>query len=158
MVRKKKVMTPAEVQQQGIEAFLDLTPLPDPPSATSNRVRGCRSGLGVRSYIWHLLAANERLPKSKKMTNIMIEKNVRDEYPDRTELHKSLEQGLQSVNWWRHLFNTQKLISTLRTAIISLRYDHHGDPVDSRTGSKVLSESQIHDLCRKYDLEDPRFT
>jgi hypothetical protein len=159
--RKKQVRQPAVVgsAQDGFADLLDLSKIEDPPTRVMNRSRGVKSGLGVRLYIWNLLLTNERLPKSKKLTNTMIEKNVREEFPDRQALHDSLDAKLQTVNWWRLLFNKNQLI-TMRSAppMISLRYDHHGDVVDSRTGTRVMTEAEIVLLCRRFEIEDPRYT
>jgi hypothetical protein len=156
--RKRHAPVATGPVQSRFEELLDFSKVEDPPTRVMNRSHGRKSGLGVRLYIWNLLLANERLPKSKKLTNAMIEKHVRDEFPDREGLQHSLDVKLQTVNWWRLLFNKRELI-TLREhpPIISLRYDHHGDPVDGRTGTRVLTEAEIVQLCRKFGIEDERY-
>jgi hypothetical protein len=152
--KRRKITT-----MKALEEILDFTPIEDPPTKSMSRSKGRRSSLGVRLFIWNLFQLNENLPKSKKLTNVMLEKNIREEFSNRPSLLTSMDSGRQGVNWWRLLFNTGQLLNSKGTPpVISLRYNHHGDPVDSRTGNKELHEADIVELCRKYGIEDARFT
>ena len=98
MPTKKKKKTPKKSKR--FEDLLDFTRVPDRSGASTARTSGKKSGLGIREFIWSLLEANERLPKGKRLTNAMIERNVIEEFKDRKELLNSINSRKQTANWW----------------------------------------------------------
>ena len=99
-----------------------------------------------------LFEGNELLPKSKKMTNAELERQVRAEFPHEKTLLENLDSGRQSVNYYRHLYNKGRMSKPKGTPpeYISFRYNSDGESVDTRTGKRVLDKESTNAYIEKY--------
>tara|TARA_Y100000401_G_scaffold30623_1_gene22394 strand:+ start:31290 stop:31775 length:486 start_codon:yes stop_codon:yes gene_type:complete len=139
-----------KVDPSNLEKILDIQKTEDPPRKAWHRTHGKKTGLGIMAFWKTLFEGNEILPKSKKMTNAEIERQVRLEFPHEKTLLENLDTGRQSVNYYRHLYNKGRMTKGDTPEYISFRYDGDGKVVNTRTGNRLLSEEEIDAYIEKY--------
>tara|TARA_R100001163_G_C5068474_1_gene208860 strand:+ start:5768 stop:6253 length:486 start_codon:yes stop_codon:yes gene_type:complete len=139
-----------KVDPSNLEKILDIQKTKDPPRKAWHRTHGKKTGLGIMAFWKTLFEGNEILPKSKKMTNAEIERQVRLEFPHEKTLLENLDTGRQSVNYYRHLYNKGRMTKGDAPEHISFRYDGDGKIVNTRTGNRLLSEEEIDAYIEKY--------
>tara|TARA_R110000824_G_scaffold180908_1_gene361526 strand:+ start:811 stop:1302 length:492 start_codon:yes stop_codon:yes gene_type:complete len=135
-----------------LDKLLNIQKTPDPPRKTWYRTHGKVSGLGIMAFWATLFEGNELLPKSKKMTNAEIERQVRAEFPHEQTLLENLDSGRQSVNYYRHLYNKGRMSKSKGAPPqhISFRYNEEGLFVDTRAGKRMLDEVEIEEYAKRY--------
>tara|TARA_R110000824_G_C14774941_1_gene631339 strand:+ start:70 stop:561 length:492 start_codon:yes stop_codon:yes gene_type:complete len=142
-----------KVDPSQLDKILNIQKTPDPPRKTWYRTHGKKTGLGIMSFWATLFEGNELLPKSKKMTNAEIERQVRSEFPHEETLLENLDSGRQSVNYYRHLYNKGRMSKPKDVAPknLSYRYNEEGFLVDTRTGKRILNEIEIEEYVQRYE-------
>jgi|TARA_R110000824_G_scaffold229932_3_gene417540 hypothetical protein len=142
----------AKVNVAQLDKLLNIQKTPDPPRKAWYRTHGKRTGLGIMAFWATLFEGNELLPKSKKMTNAEIERQVRSEFPHEQTLLENLDSGRQSVNYYRHLYNKGRMSKPKGTPPqhISFRYNEEGLVIDTRTGKRMLDEVEVVEYAKRY--------
>lgn len=119
---------------------------------TIDKSKGTSLGMGVCAYFALLFESNEKLPPKKKMTDEVIAKKMRAEFPDRKSSFfsgKPWKSGFQdTVNQWRQKYNRGNLTRDLIPTICSFRYDEQGQIVDFRSGKYPLLPEEV-DLIKQ---------
>lgn len=144
-----------------LEKLIDTSVEEDFPRNPRYKTHGRRSKMGVCGFLFALYSLNEQLAirgGQNPMTNASIEREFRKEFSHSPEALKSWDKGHASVNSYRHKYNKGLLMESFpKPEFLSLRYDKHGNPVDSRTGTHKLLPAELRDLCLKYGIPDTRF-
>lgn len=112
----------------------------------SSRTKGKNFEGGIMLWWATLFQANEALPPRKKLTDESIKEAILNEFPDLgydapTKLGKSGENGRETVNYYRYLYNAGRLTSGKVPEIKSYRYNKEGKRVNGRTGTRLLKEN-----------------
>lgn len=146
-IRKRKRIT-----SKSLDEVLEIKITPDPPAQTFHKTVGKKSGLGIMAFWSVLFSGNEQLPKGKKMTNAEIERQVRMEFSHERTLMHNLETKRQTVNYYRHLYNSGRLTKPRGNCpeYISYRYNDKGERVDTRTGKRPLTQEQIDAIEKRF--------
>jgi len=150
--KAKAKLKESKVNVAQLDKLLDIQKTPDPPRKAWYRTHGRRTGLGIMAFWATLFEGNELLPKSKKMTNAELERQVRSEFPHEQTLLENLDSGRQSVNYYRHLYNKGRMSKPKGTPPqhISFRYNEEGFVVDTRTGKRMLDEVEVEEYAKRY--------
>jgi len=135
-----------------------------PSSARQNKWKktsGKTLGMGVCAWFCMVFEANEKLDKSKKLTDDMIAQMLVEEYPDHPRSLKYLSPGVPTVNQMRGRYNRGEFSprdpstgELVPPKIISFRYNEDGRKVNGRTGSKLLTPYQESAILLRYSKAD----
>ena len=152
--RAKRKRKTDQVSAANLDQFIKIENTPDPPRKTFQKTSGKKTGLGIMTFWATIFEGNELLPRTKKMTNAEIERQVRLEFPHEETLMENLDSGKQTVNYYRHLYNVGKLTKPRGTPPnhISFRYNEAGQVVDTRTGKRVLTKEEHNELLERYNV------
>lgn len=150
--RVKRKRKAEKVNAGNLDQFLTIEQTPDPARRSFQKTSGKKTGLGIMTFWATLFECNERLPRTRKMTNAEIERQVRVEFSHEETLMENLESGRQTVNYYRNLYNKGKLTKPRLVAPshISFRYNTDGKIVDTRTGKRILSEEERNEILGRY--------
>ena len=116
------------------------TPDRKPKRTRAPRSKGKKTGMGICDFWSALFAANEALPRTRKMTDEEIKRQVIEEFPDRKSvqrLGKVGERGKVTINEHRLLYNLGRYTRGVKPKQLSRRYNADGNVVDGRTGKFV---------------------
>lgn len=115
---------------------------------TVDKSSGITTGMGVCSYFASLFEANEL--GNRKMTDEMIAKKVRAEFPGRKGYFftgegrpSSSSNSRETVNAYRQKYNAGKFTKNIPPLHFSFRYNNRGERVDARTGKYPLLPEEI---------------
>lgn len=126
--------------------------------------KGVTLGLGICSFFASIFEMNEMVAKKRKLTDEQIEEVVRKEYPNRKGYFFSgsrpkkkrisyASSGTSSSNWgkvtvnsYRSKYNKGVFTGKIPPDVPSFRYDYRGEKVDSRTGKRPLTPTQIETI------------
>lgn len=138
------------------KSTLNLDPEPDPIARKVRGYAGKRSGLGICLWLWNAFDLNERLPRTRKLTNAALERELCREFSHKPGFVESVKDPSHatSLSLYRHKFNQGKLLRYSPPRVLSVRYNQQGIAVDSRTGRKPLTKQDYDALCAKYGLTD----
>lgn len=128
------------------------TPDRKPRTTRTPRTRGVKTGLGICDFWCNLFAANELLPKKRKMTDEEIKRQVIEEFPKRDSVKKLGlvgERGTVTVNEHRLLYNRGRYTRNVVPVVRSVRYNSDGIPVDGKTGRRALSGQELFEFDQK---------
>lgn len=112
------------------------------------------TNVGVCSWFFDMFTLNELQVKTRRATNAEIERLVCLEFAHRDKLVRGLKDpdNPNCINLFRHKYNKGVLITRTPPVYLSVRYNHKGIAVDSRTGQVPLTKSAYLDLLAKYRL------
>lgn len=126
MTRRKKVKAVTRLQDLGIRTT------PDRPKPL-RRSTGVRTKLSIGEFWTMLFKGNERLGRSKRMTDTEILRQFTLEFPDRQVTHR-LKTSKETVNTYRGLYNRGHMSRGKPPRLQSYRYNEFGEIVSGRTG------------------------
>lgn len=155
----KSKTTPVDI----MSVYSDVENVPDYKERWS-RVQGKKTGLGFCQFVWQLLLANEN-PATGRKTDKTLLAIILQEFANSETTVKSFEEGNQSIAKLRHEFNNGKLQGANwplehpgQNAVLSLRYNAHGQPVNTQAPTNVATNGWLKDQLRKFQdtvLETP---
>jgi len=100
---------------------------------------GTKRKLGITELWCLLFEMNEALPRKRKMTDATIKDTILANFPPTRDSMKALQEGRETVNHIRTLYNRGRFTRNVEPKIQSVRYNQDGDVVDGRTGTRIVS-------------------
>jgi hypothetical protein len=136
--KKKTVKSDVDVLSSKLK--IRQTPDAKPCETRTPRTRGKTTNMGICQFWAALFELNEGLPRTRKMTDEEMKRQVLEEFPERESLKRLGavgEKGELTVNSHRILYNGGRYTQGRVPEKKSVRYGLDGQPVDARTGKAV---------------------
>ena len=115
------------------------------------KVRGKETGLGICEFIGLLFEANEKLPKSRKMTDAEIKDQIIREFEHAAKRKRSgirrLIEGKIGVGYYRTMYNKGILLRKIPEQP-SRRYSIEGEVIPTHPGPLKLEERRKIDPAK----------
>lgn len=112
---------------------------------------GRRTKLSLGRFLAAVFETNELNPPHQKLTNAAIERLLFDEFPQKKEAFlRARKSGKGGVNYYRYLYNLGRLTGGIAPPYISFRYNDLGQPVDTRTGKRILTVREREEIIARF--------
>lgn len=110
---------------------------------------GKRSNLPFNEFLYRLFIANEKFPKSKKMTDQEIERQVKLEFPHFKQVNEKVKK--HGIPFFRNEFNRGKLNTKAAPPwFISTPYDDNGNKINPSRFTSIMSKADVKKHEDKY--------